>query len=227
MAVVAMSSCSLARQPIETTKQSIEQVIAEKAAAEQQRDQAITTSAQAKQAASLARKDAESAKAYAEEKDQEAKRLDKIASDLRTQEISAGITRASWWFSGSGILALAGGIFLFLRFGSKTGLTIAITGAAAFAIGIIGLLIAPHWIAYAWGGAIALLLALICGITYLLHEKFGALKEVTHGTQKLKDRFFPKMPDGSNPEIRNEINKILSDSQKKHRKTIDELLRKS
>ena len=228
LSIVMLCSCSFRiphpapDKPIKT----IEQVIAEKTAVEQQRDQAITTSAQAKQAAAQARKDAESAKAYAEEKDQEAKRLDAIAKELRNQEIASGITRTSWWLAGSGIVALALGIFLVLRFGGKTALAIAIAGAGTFSLGLIGLLIAPHWIAWAWGIAIAVILSIIAGITYLLHDHFRAATEMVHGIQNVKDRFFPKMSDGTNPAMRDEINKILTESQKNHRKTIQRILGK-
>lgn len=228
LVIFALTSCSfrLPHPAPDAPVKTIEQVIAEKTAVEQQRDQAITTSAQAKQAAAQARKDAESAKAYAEEKDQEAKRLDAIAKELRNQEIAAGITRTSWWMAGSGIVALALGIFLVLRFGGKTALAITIAGAGAFGLGLIGLLIAPHWIAWAWGIAIAVILSIIAGITYLLHDHFRAATEMVHGIQNVKDRFFPKLSDGTNTMMREEINKILIESQKKHRKTIQRILGK-
>jgi hypothetical protein len=224
MIVLFLSSC-LGRTP-ETTGKTIEQVIAEKVEAEKQRDQAINTSADAKKAAAQARQDAAAAQAVADEKGLEAKRLDKIAKDLQTKEIAAGITRASWWLSGSGVVALAVGVFLFLRLGGKTAISIAVSGAAALGLGIVGLLIAPYWIAWAWGVAIVALLALIGGVVYLLHDYFGAAREVVHGIQGVKDRLFPIKKDGTMPLSRKEVNAVLEFHQKKHRKTIQRIIGK-
>ena len=225
--LLTLASCSF-RIPSpgpSTPKPSIEQVIAEKAAIEQQRDQAITTSAQAKQAAAQARQEAQAAKSYADQKGQEAKRLDTIANDLRAQEISTGITRASWWLSGSGILAIAVGIFLFLRFGGKTAISIAISGAAALTLGIIGLCIAPHWILWAWIGAALLVVSVVAGAIFLLHQNAIAAKKIAKGIQTVKDRFYPKLPNGENSLMRNEVNEILASTQKGAEKTIQKIIK--
>ena len=225
--LLTFASCSFRIPSPEpsTQKPSIEQVIAEKAAIEQQRDQAITTSAQAKQAAAQARQEAQSAKSYADQKGQEAKRLDTIANDLRAQEISTGITRASWWLAGSGLLAIAVGIFLFLRFGGKTAISIAISGAAALTLGIIGLCIAPHWILWAWIGAALLVVSVVAGAIFLLHQNASAAKKIAKGIQTVKDRFYPKLPNGENSLMRNEVNEILASTQKGAEKTIQKIIK--
>lgn len=205
IALLFMVACST-RQPKQdqSPTKNIKELIAEKTEMQSKLDQSITTSAQAKQAAGKARQEAEIARGIASEKDREAKSLDAIAKNLRKEEVAANISRASWWITGIGALALGLGIFLFLRLGGKTAIGIAIAGACGLSLGVVGLLIAPHWIAWAWGGAGVLGIAMVAGVVYLLRNHFRASSEMVQGVQNLKKQF---------PKMKQAINKTLSCAQ--------------
>jgi hypothetical protein len=49
---------------------------------------------------------------------------------------------------------------------------------------------------------------------------------MAQGIQAVKDRLFPKHEDGSNPQMRDEVNKILESHQKKSKKTVQKLIAK-
>ena len=67
------------------------------------------------------------------------------------------------------------------------------------------------------------------GLGYLwtrLRASATAASEMAQGIQAVKDRLFPKHEDGSNPQMRDEVNKILESHQKKSKKTVQKLIAK-
>jgi len=67
------------------------------------------------------------------------------------------------------------------------------------------------------------------GVGYLwtrLRASTTAASEMAQGIQAVKDRLFPKHEDGSNPQMRDEVNKILEIHQKKSKKTVQKLIAK-
>ena len=68
------------------------------------------------------------------------------------------------------------------------------------------------------------------GLGYLwtrLRASATAASEMAQGIQAVKDRLFPKHEDGSNPQMRDEVNKILEIHQKKSKKTVQKLIAKN
>jgi hypothetical protein len=179
--LLLLAGCGPDRPPAPTksaTEARIESAVEARVAAERERDQAIKTSADAHQAAEKARQEAAAARALAAQLDAEAKRLEAEEQRLRREEIAAAIARAGLWLTIVGALAFGVGVFLILRLGGKTAWTLALCGASAIALGLLGVWLAPAWlgIAYAAGGV--LLLALVGGLVYIFHDHQRSLRQV-------------------------------------------------
>lgn len=167
IAIVALclTGCGLVevREPeaVATLRQEVEAATSARAHAERQADAAVKTSAEAREAAAKARQEAEAARALADEKDGQVRRLDRLADQLRNQEVAGGIRRASWWAIAAGGLALVAGIVLAVWLQAPFALRVAACGGAVIAVGLVGLWLAPHWLWVAWlAGGIAIAAAL-------------------------------------------------------------------
>jgi hypothetical protein len=85
------------------------------------------------------------------------------------------------------------------------------------------------WIGIALGVLGATIPAL-GGLGYLwtrLRASATAASEMAQGIQAVKDRLFPKHEDGTNPQMRDEVNKILEIHQKKSKKTVQKIIAKN
>ena len=161
----------------------LEQATKAKVASDARAESAIKTSKDAQQAAQDARSEAAAAQDLAREKTALADRLDARAQALVIAETAQRIALASWWLFFVGLVVGLVGLFLCLRFPSKTSLCIAIFGAGSLILGLFGVWLAPHWIAAAWGVGIAVLGALALGIIYIIHRFHGALHALWDKTQ--------------------------------------------
>ncbi len=171
-----LTGCGLVevREPeaVATLRQEIQAATSARADAELQADAAIRTSAQAREAEARARQERDAAREIADEKDGEVRRLDRLANELRNQEIAAGIRRASWWSIAAGGLALVAGIALAIWLHAPYALRLAGSGAAVVVVGLVGRWIAPHWLWVAWvAGALAVLAALVVAARAYLHQQ--------------------------------------------------------
>lgn len=162
---------------------TIEQAVKDKVEAEKKADAAIKTSDDAKKAAQDARNEAAAARALADEKDGEAKKYEKQAADLRTQEIAAQITRYSWWLVGVGAFAaIAAGFLLFYAPGNLA-IAIEASGIGLTALGLFGLWAAPHWLALACGFAIVVCAGLVGVLIWEIRRHHDALHSLWDKTQ--------------------------------------------
>ncbi len=177
LAILALSGCAVESRPtpVPTPKTPIEEKIE---AIAQERDAAIKTSADAREAAKKARAEADAARKIADEKDAEARHFEDLNGKLRNQEIAGRIAIWSWVLAGAGAIGLLVGVWLCLRFPGKTALSVAISGAAALGLGLLGVWIAPHWLLAVWGVAGLAVLAIAGGTLYLLHDHQRALRQV-------------------------------------------------
>jgi hypothetical protein len=66
----------------------------------------------------------------------------------------------------------------------------------------------------------------VSGLLSQLRNSKTANVEMAQGIQAVKDRLFPKHEDGSNPQMRDEVNKILENHQKKSKKTVQKIIAK-
>ncbi len=169
----------IATAPVATVAALVEARVA----AEHTSAEALKTSKDATQAAQEARQEARAARALADEKDGEAKRLEGVAEALRRAEIAHQIAIYGWCMIISGALGSLVGAFLVIRLGGKTAWTVLLIGAGTLALGLVALVLAPHWVLVAWSAAIVSLLILAGGLAYLLHGHQTALASLYHKTQ--------------------------------------------
>jgi hypothetical protein len=193
------------------TEAKIQTLIKAEAQARQERDAAIKTSQDAKAAAFEERQKRDAALELAGKYDSEAKRLDKVAKELKAQEIAGKISFYSWLTFGAGALAFGIGLFLLVRFGGKTALTLTISGASTAVLGLIGVWIAPWWATIALIGAIILVSGLVLGLVYLLFKNHDALFQTVQKIQDIKSE---------KPELKEYINKTLGDAHSISAKSI-------
>ena len=112
---------------------------------------------------------------------------------------------------GAGALAFGIGLFLLLRFGGKTALTLTISGASTAVLGLIGVWIAPWWATIALVGAIILVSGVVLGLAYLLIKNHDALFQTVKKIQDIKSE---------KPELKEYINKTLGDAHSISAKSI-------
>ncbi len=180
IALAFMCSCGSVERVVPLPKTPMEEKVE---AIAKERDEAVKTSADAKEAAKKARAEADAARKLADEKDKEAQHYEGLARTLRNQEIASRIAIWSWILAAAGAVGVLVGGWLCLRFPSKTSVTIAVTGAIALGLGLVGVWLAPHWITVAWAFAILVVLALAGGMAYLLHDHQTALRDVWDKTE--------------------------------------------
>ena len=193
------------------TEAKIQTLIVAEAKARQERDAAIKTSKDATAAAFEERQKRDAALELAGKYDFEAKRLDKVAKELKAQEIAGKISFYSWLTFGAGALAFGIGLFLLVRFGGKTALTLTISGAVGAVVGLIGVWIAPWWATIALIGAIILVSGLVLGLVYLLFKNHDALFQTVKKIQDIKKE---------KPELKEYLSKTLGDAHTGSAKSI-------
>lgn len=193
------------------TEARIQTLIVAEAKARQERDAAIKTSKDAVQAAFEERQKRDAALELAGKYDSEAKRLDKVAKELKRQEVASKISFYSWLTFGAGALAFGIGLFLFLKFGGKTALTLLISGASVAVLGLIGVWIAPWWATIALVGAITLVSGVVLGLAYLLLKNHDALFQTVKKIQDIKEE---------KPELKEYLRKTLGDAHDESAKSI-------
>lgn len=162
------------KAPPKTLEESIQQTEEANARA----DAAIKTSADAKSEAVKARQEAKAAYAVGDAATKRADGFEKEAKKIHEEEVATKIFVASWWTFAIGALTTLVGIFLCVRFPSKTSLAIAVSGAGVACLGLVGVWLAPHWMMVAWVSGAALLIGLAGGMAFLLHGHQTAVRDV-------------------------------------------------
>ena len=175
-ALMALSSCAVVPSPGPALSDQLKVELNARVKAEHQADEAIKTSTDARAAANEARAEARAARQLADEKDGDAKRLEKLATDLRNQEIASRIAFASWSIGGIGLIVVIVAGFLWIRFESRTAGVAALCGLGCLGISGIGLWLAPHWLLVAWIFGAVLLVVILGGMVWLLlHREKSAV----------------------------------------------------
>lgn len=173
---IFLVGCSIVREAPADVADQLKAATYAKVEAEHKADAAIHTSADARKAESQAREEARAALALAAEKTGEADRLGKEAVRLRNSEVAEKITLYSWILIGVGLITGAVGAFIGVRFQSKTGLVVALCGGIVSGVGLVGLLVAPHWLLVAWVFVGVLIVGVIGLLVWLLLRHEAAAK---------------------------------------------------
>lgn len=161
-------------QPKPDAEKSVQELIAEKKQETKRADDAIKTSQDAKRERDAARDEARAAYVVGDAATKRADGLDKQYKQLVNEEVGVKIRTYSIWTLIAGVIGSIGATILFARFPGKTTGVVLVVAVGVAALGIVGIMLAPHWITVAWIAGVALLAFLVGVAVYVAHHRDNA-----------------------------------------------------